>query len=101
VEVIKVGPHMPNKNAHMERWIQSLQVECLRHFVIFGEKHLQYLVSEYLAFYNVDRPHQALDNQPLPGPTNAVAPENWQPEDVFFEERLGGVLHHCHWKQVA
>jgi len=51
-EVIKVGPRAPNLNPHIERFLQTLQVECLDHFIIFGEEHLRYLVTEFLEFYD-------------------------------------------------
>ena len=99
--VLKVGPKMPNKNAHMERWIQSFEFEALNHFIVFGEKHLAYIANTYIAWYNTFRPHQGLDNRPIPGPTLAVPPEDWTPDDVVIDETLGGVLHHCHWKNAA
>lgn len=51
----KVGPQKPNLNAYIERFIQTIQVECLDHFVVLGEKHLSYLVNEYVDFYNTQR----------------------------------------------
>jgi len=55
----------PNVCAYVERWIQSIQTECLNHFVVLGEKHLNYLVSTYVCYYLRHRPHQGLDNLPL------------------------------------
>src|SRR5262245_27418011 len=48
--------------AFVERWIQSVQVECLDHFMMLGQKHLDYLVSTYVSYYHEYRPHQGLDN---------------------------------------
>ena len=31
----------PNLQAHIERFIQSLQQEALDHFIVFGEKHFE------------------------------------------------------------
>ena len=53
----------PNTNAYVERFIQTLQVECLDHFLVFGEKHLDYLVREYVEHYHTERPHQGLGNR--------------------------------------
>jgi Integrase core domain len=52
-------------NANVERFIQTIQQECLDHFVILGHLHFDYLVKEYLAHYHQERPHQSLDNDPL------------------------------------
>ena len=101
VHVLKVGPKMPNKNAHMERWIQSFEFEALNHFIVFGEKHLAYIANTYIGWFNSVRPHQGLQNHPVTGPTLAVPPEDWTPNDVVIDETLGGVLHHCHWKAAA
>ena len=55
-EVKRVGPRAPNMNAYAERWIPSLRIECLDHFVICGENHLAYLVREYVEHFNLESP---------------------------------------------
>lgn len=55
----------PNMNSHAESWIGTIKRECLNHFVVFGERHLRYLISEYVAHYNTDRPHSSMGNRPL------------------------------------
>ena len=44
IEVRSWHIRSPNLNAYVERFIQSIQKECLDHFLIFGEKHFDYLV---------------------------------------------------------
>ncbi len=46
IRVKKLPPASPNMNAVIERWVQSIQQECLDHFVVLGEKHLRHIVSE-------------------------------------------------------
>jgi putative transposase len=41
-EIIRVGPRAPNLNAYAERWVRSLREECLDHFLICGERHLDH-----------------------------------------------------------
>jgi hypothetical protein len=41
-KVKEVGPRSPNMNVFIERWIQSVQQECLDHFIVFGEDHFEY-----------------------------------------------------------
>jgi putative transposase len=94
VEIVRVGPRVPNLNAHCERWIGSVRAECLNHFIVFGEAHLRYLVSEYVEFHNTVRPHQGLGNKPL---SLAAIPDEDEPaafSEVICEERLGGLLRH-------
>jgi putative transposase len=80
----------PNTNVYVERFIQSIQVECLDHFLIFGEKHFDYLVREYVDHYHEERPHQGLQNHLISGePPPAL---NYSNGDVTCKIRLGGLL---------
>jgi putative transposase len=93
VEVKKVGPLAPNLNAYAERWVQSVGQECLDRFIVFGQEYLRYIINEYIAQQNTERPHQSLGNVPLTGhPPPELAPLD--PRDVVCEERLGGLLKH-------
>lgn len=49
----------------IERFIQTLQHECLDDFVVFGDQHMNYLVSEMVAHNHGDRPPQGKRNDPL------------------------------------
>ncbi|WP_222434921.1 integrase core domain-containing protein [Blastopirellula retiformator] len=97
---VKVGAfRSPNTNAFVERFIQTIQQECLDKFVVFGEPHMDYLVNEFLDFYHEERPHQGKGNSPLT-PSNSIAPEVVSIGSVACRERLGGVLKHYH-RQAA
>ncbi|XHR31122.1 MAG: integrase core domain-containing protein [Chthoniobacteraceae bacterium] len=89
----------PNLNAFAERFVQSIKQECLNQFVVFGERHLEYLVREYENHYNTVRPHQGLENKPIGivamPPPNSRPPE---PSEVECDSRLGGLLRHYHRK---
>jgi putative transposase len=93
-EIIRVGPKAPNLNAHAERFAQTLRHELLDHFVVFGEKHLRYLLSEFLHHYAQERPHQGIGNVPLAGSPPAVIP--FPHGRVRCKKRLGGLLRHYH-----
>ncbi|MFO0826744.1 MAG: integrase core domain-containing protein [Phycisphaerales bacterium] len=57
----------PNLNAYAERWVQSIQDECLDRFVCVGGRHLDHLVAQYVEHYHRDRPHQGIGNRaPVP-----------------------------------
>ncbi len=100
VESIRVGPCKPNLNAHTERFVLSIKTECLDHFVVFGQKHLQYLIDQYLVFYNRERPHQGMENQPLSQTESQPAIIPFPNGEVVCDERLGGLLKHYH-RQAA
>lgn len=91
----KLHPRSPNLNAYVERWIQSIQVECLDHFMVLGEAHLNHLVQEFVAHYHAERPHQGIDNQLImpgkPPPNDESVPSLRQ---LVCRERLGGLLKH-------
>lgn len=92
--VHRVGPSKPNLNAYAERFVQTLQVECLDHFVVIGPKHLDHLVCEFVEHYHQERPHQALGNAPPRGPVPVGHGE------ILCKERLGGLLKHYYRKAV-
>lgn len=55
IEVRKPAPFSPNLNAHIERFIQSVEHECLDSFLVVGEKHLNHISREFLTHYNGKR----------------------------------------------
>ena len=60
-----------------------------------GERHLRYLVNEYIDYYHEFRLHQGLGNIPLHGLRLIDEPE--QPDDashIICHSRLGGLLKH-------
>ena len=57
---IKLPIKSPNLNARCGSFIGNLKRECLNHFVILGEKHMNYLTSEFKKHYMTERPHQGL-----------------------------------------
>ena len=54
----------PNLNGRCERFIGTIKLECLRKFIIFGKRHLDYLVSEFSGYYNTRRAHMDRDHLP-------------------------------------
>lgn len=74
--------------------IQSLKHECLDHFVLFGEGHLNYLIHEYVDFYNHCLPHSARDHLPpcRDGPSPNITGE------IACDSKLGGLLKHYYRK---
>lgn len=81
----------PLMNAHIERWIKSLKVECLDHFIPVGGKHLDYLISECVEHYHHERPHQGIGNRPII--SNGPPPITGE---IRCDTRLGGLLRHYH-----
>ena len=94
VEAKRLAIRAPNTNAFVERFIQTLQVECLDHFLTFGEKHLDYLVREYVEHYHAERPHQGLGNLRIGERAPPIAAPAVDLAGVERRTRLGGLLSH-------
>ena len=54
----------PIANAFAERWIGTLRRELLDRTIIWNQRQLQRLVIDYIAHYNVHRPHRSLEQRP-------------------------------------
>ena len=54
----------PNLNGRCERFIETIKMECLRKFIIFGKRHLDHIVSEFVTYYNTRRAHMERDHLP-------------------------------------
>jgi putative transposase len=93
-DVMTLSYRSPNLNAYVERFVQSIQQECLDHFLIFGEKHFDYLVREYVEHYHTERPHQGLGNRVI-ADESPPAPLDSN-DNVLCRTRLGGLLKHYH-----
>lgn len=102
----KFGTHRRNPvqlttwmNAFVERFIQTLQQEVLDFFIVFGEQHMDHIVSEALAYYHECRPHQGIGNILLPMPRgepdkDATETLPLRLDKIKCERRLGGLLKH-------
>lgn len=94
VESKRLSFRSPNLNAYVERFIQTLQVECLDHFLVFGEQHFNYLVREFVRYYHECRPHQGIGNRLIGVEGDDEPPAVVGLHDVMCETRLGGLLKH-------
>lgn len=62
--IIKTPRRAPRANAICERWISTLRRECTDRLLIYGERHLQQVLAQYVAHYNQHRPHRARHRRP-------------------------------------
>jgi hypothetical protein len=89
IEPLKLPPLSPNLNAFAERWIRSVKEECLDQMILFDERSLHHVLTEYLAHYHHEWNHQGLDNV-IPFPHQWTEPNNGK---IVKSERLGGLLN--------
>ncbi|MEU6788848.1 integrase core domain-containing protein [Nonomuraea angiospora] len=57
-------PRTPRMNAICERVIGTLRRELLDRILILNERHLTFVLREYLIHYNGHRPHQSRNQRP-------------------------------------
>jgi len=71
VRLVKMPVRAPQANAVAERWVRTIRNECLDHILIFGRRHLERVLRDYVAHFNGERPHRSLDLMPPVGFTRA------------------------------
>ena len=93
MKVLRTAVQAPLMNAVCERLIGSVRRECLDHVIIFGIKHLDRVLTEYCAFFNICRPHHGI-GQRLP----VLSPRKIYRKGTKINSVpvLGG-LHHDYW----
>jgi putative transposase len=90
VRCLRLPARNPNLNAFAERWVRSVQEECLSKLILFGEASLKRALTEFQGHYHAERNHQGKSNKllfPRPAPL-----ESRLPATVRCQERLGGLL---------
>ena len=92
IEPVRLPPRSPNLNAFQERFMRSINSECLDRMIFFGENSLRRAVREYLAHYHDERNHQGLENTII-DPGDEVGQIAGK---IECRERLGGMLRYYH-----
>lgn len=60
ISVLGSPPSAPKANAYAERWVSTIRRECLDRILIFGERQLRHVLTDYEDHYNTHRPHRPL-----------------------------------------
>jgi len=81
----------PWQNGVAERWVGNCRRDLLDHVIVWNERHLKRLMSEYVHYYHEDRTHLSLKKET---PASRAAVQNpGAGGRVLSMPRLGG-LHH-------
>ena len=92
LEVPKMPVRAPNLRAHVERVIQTIQIEALDGLVVVSERHLNLINRSLEKWYNSERSHSARDYLP-PGWDKPPEPNNTVLQnEIVCTTRLGGLL---------
>ena len=94
IRVPKTPVAAPNANAVCERFQASVRRECLDHLFVLGQWHLSRMIKAYVAYFNLERPHQGID-QRLPIPSVPVSSGAPGIQSIRVFPVLGG-LHHVY-----
>ncbi len=96
---VRISYRSPWQNGTAERWIGSCRRELLEHAVIFGERHLVRLVTDYIRYYHEDRCHLGL-NKDTPN-QRRITPRPSPTAKVVALPRVGGLHHRYEWREAA
>ena len=87
VAVVQTPFRAPNANAYAERFVRSIEYECVNRLIPLGERHFRRAVGEFVAHYQYERNHQGLNNELIVGRAMTNAGR------VRRHQRLGGLLN--------
>jgi Integrase core domain len=94
IETLLTPVRAPRANAVAARVIGTLRRECLdHHLVVLNERHLRSLLTEFVRYCNVDRPHRTLRLEP-------PRPASRSPTGPIRVRRVLGGLHQV-YQRVA
>jgi transposase InsO family protein len=88
IRVVQTPYQAPNANAYAERFVRSIEEECLDRIIPIGEGHFRRAVTEFVAHYHRERNHQGLENALIDGAPVSGAGR------VHRQSRLGGLLNY-------
>ena len=96
-QVITTPVQAPNANAFAERWVRTVRHECLDWVLVWGRRHLERVLDEYVRHYNDERPHRGLALRPPRGIEVRAGPYAVTVNArVRRRDRLGGLVHEYH-----
>ena len=89
IRAVRTPYRAPLANSVAERIVRTLRQECLDHVIVLNERHLVALLTEFLRYYNRDRPHRTLEFE-------TPVPSQPTPHGVVVTRAILGGLHHAY-----
>ena len=99
IERKQITAYSPWQHGVAERWVQTVRRDLLDHAIVFSERQLQRLLTEFLAYDHEDRTHLGLAKA-----TPAMRKVTSRPAvdaAVVAHPRLGGLHHRYEWGEAA
>jgi putative transposase len=91
IRVIRTPIRSPKANAFAERAVKTLRHEVLDWTLIFGRRHLDRVLANYVRHYNAERPHRGIELR-VPDRQSHVDPVGVVPK-IKRRDLLGGLIH--------
>lgn len=98
IEVLRTPYRAPKANAICERFLGSLQRECLDHFIVFSEQQSLRIVKQYVHYFNYARPHQGIGQQI---PCRPIDLNKSDADGQVVSRPVLGGLHHDYQRRAA
>jgi putative transposase len=84
---VRLPLRSPDLDGRAERWIRTACNESLDRIVILNEHHLRWALTEFVRYYNAQRPHRSLQLRPPDGPVASTLEGK-----VVRRKILGGLI---------
>ena len=91
IRVVQTPFQAPNCNAYAERFVRSIEEECLNQVIVLGDAHLRRTLTAFVAHYHQERNHPGLHDR-LIAPDSLAPPGATGP--VRCRARLSGLLRY-------
>ena len=88
--VVRIPPRCPRANCFAERFVRTVRTELTDRVLIFSQRHLRLVLTDYVRHYNGRRSHRARELRP-PRPTHPVADLSY--EQIKRRPILGGLIN--------
>ena len=93
IKGVNICAYTPNMNAYVERLNGSIRREALDHFLLFSEKQIRKITSEFVEYYNNQRMHQGINKIP--------DAEIMEKSGVIKKMKILSGLHHHYYRSSA
>lgn len=90
-QIIRTPVRTPVANAFAERWVGTVQRECLDHLLLVNRRHVERAMKVYVDHYNGHRPHRGLCLRAPDDPPTEVTQRT--SENLRRRAILGGLIH--------
>jgi transposase InsO family protein len=96
IKQVLISARSPWQNPYVERVIGSIRRECVDHAIIFNERYLRRVLSDYFKYYHDSRTHLGLEKD-CPKPRSVEPPKL----GAINSAPMVGGLHHRYFRQAA